>query len=151
MVRCAGAMRQVHAAAVRKLTPNRNRPRFTHVRTAMPLVGTAEVRPRSPIPRWSGRFVDSQKITVVFWHVDEGAQSIHEHHHVQEELWSVIEDEIVVATPQGVEASTSSCRSRRETLSPTDLPGRKTSQIRTRRNHSARSCKYTAHLVSRLC
>jgi len=35
-------------------------------------------------------------MTFVYWDVEDGAQSIHEHEHIQEEVWHVIEGELEV-------------------------------------------------------
>ena len=57
----------------------------------MPFVDTSKVEPRSPLPGWSGRFVHSEHMTFVYWNVEEGAQALHEHEHIQEEVWNVID------------------------------------------------------------
>jgi unsaturated pyranuronate lyase len=62
----------------------------------MPFVDTAQVVSRSPIPGWSGRFVDGENMTVVYWTIEAGAPPVHEHEHLQEEIWNVIEGEIEV-------------------------------------------------------
>jgi quercetin dioxygenase-like cupin family protein len=62
----------------------------------MPLVDTAQVVSRSPIPGWYGRFVDGENMTVVYWTIEAGAPPVHEHEHLQEEIWNVIEGEIEV-------------------------------------------------------
>ena len=67
----------------------------------MPFVDTAEVDSRSPIPGWFGRFVDGENMTIVYWTIESGAIPVHEHEHLQEEIWNVIEGEIEV-TIEGV-------------------------------------------------
>ena len=62
----------------------------------MPFVDTSKVEPRSPLPGWSGRFVHSEHMTFVYWNVEEGAQALHEHEHIQEEVWNVIDGEIEI-------------------------------------------------------
>ncbi len=62
----------------------------------MAFVDTATVDPRSPLPGWSGRFVDSENMTLVYWNVEDGAQALHEHDHIQEEVWNVIDGEIEI-------------------------------------------------------
>ena len=63
----------------------------------MPFIDTSEVNPRTPLPGWSGRFVDSENMTLVYWEAEDGAQPLHEHEHIQEEIWNVIEGEIEVS------------------------------------------------------
>ncbi|HKV37646.1 MAG TPA: cupin domain-containing protein [Blastocatellia bacterium] len=70
----------------------------------MPFVNTSDIRPRVALPGWSGRFVNSQNMTFVYYDIAEGAQSIHEHSHVQEEVWHVMEGQIEV-TIEGVTRS----------------------------------------------
>ena len=62
----------------------------------MPFVDIADVAPRSPLPGWSGRFVQAENMTIVFWQIADGAQSLHEHDHMQEEVWNVIDGEIEI-------------------------------------------------------
>ena len=62
----------------------------------MPFLNTSNVQPRYPLPGWEGRFVQSDNMTFVYWDIEEGAQSIHEHHHIQEEVWHVLEGSIEV-------------------------------------------------------
>jgi mannose-6-phosphate isomerase-like protein (cupin superfamily) len=62
----------------------------------MPFVDTADVDPRSPLPGWSGRFVDGENLTVVHWQINDGAHPLHEHEHMQEEIWNVVEGEIEI-------------------------------------------------------
>lgn len=67
----------------------------------MPFVDTSTVEPRSPLPGWSGRFVHSENMTFVYWDIADGAQPLHEHDHIQEEVWHVIDGEIEI-TIEGV-------------------------------------------------
>ncbi|HSB09789.1 MAG TPA: cupin domain-containing protein [Blastocatellia bacterium] len=62
----------------------------------MPFVDTSEVHPRSPLPGWSGRFIHSDNLTIVYWDAEDGAQPLHDHQHPQEEVWNVIDGEIEV-------------------------------------------------------
>jgi len=67
----------------------------------MPFVDIAGVDSLSPIPGWSGRFVDGDNVTIIYWTIEAGAPPVHEHQHLQEEIWNVIEGEIEV-TIEGV-------------------------------------------------
>jgi quercetin dioxygenase-like cupin family protein len=44
-------------------------------------------------------------MTFVYWEIEEGAESVHEHQHDQEEVWNVIEGEIEL-TVDGVTRTT---------------------------------------------
>jgi mannose-6-phosphate isomerase-like protein (cupin superfamily) len=50
-----------------------------------------------PLPGWNGRFFHSDNMT--FAHYDIAADSVplHEHHHVQEEVWNVVDGEVVIS------------------------------------------------------
>lgn len=63
----------------------------------MPFVDTTNVDALSPLPGWSGRFVDGENMTVVYWQINDGAQALHEHEHMQEEIWNVLEGEIEIS------------------------------------------------------
>lgn len=49
-----------------------------------------------PVPGWNGRAVHGQRMTVVSYTIAAGAPDVHEHHHPEEEVWSVIEGELVI-------------------------------------------------------
>lgn len=50
----------------------------------------------SPLPGWSGRFFHSQCMTFGYWDVAAGAADLHEHEHPQEEVWNVVDGEILL-------------------------------------------------------
>ena len=62
---------------------------------AMPFVDTADLDVVQRLPGWRGRAFNSPSMTFVHYEFDRGA-SIHTHHHVQEEVWNVIEGELEV-------------------------------------------------------
>lgn len=46
------------------------------------------------LPGWRGRLIHAQSMTFAHWDFDEGAQ-IHAHSHEQEEVWHVLEGQLV--------------------------------------------------------
>jgi mannose-6-phosphate isomerase-like protein (cupin superfamily) len=51
----------------------------------------------SPLPGWSGRFFHSEHLTVAHWDIAQDAADLHEHDHVQEEVWNVVDGEIAIS------------------------------------------------------
>jgi quercetin dioxygenase-like cupin family protein len=49
-----------------------------------------------PIPGWRGRALHGERVTVVTYTIAADAPDVHEHHHPEEEVWSVIEGELVI-------------------------------------------------------
>ena len=49
-----------------------------------------------PLPGWRGRFFHSASMTFGHWAISAGAADLHEHHHVQEEVWNIVSGEIVL-------------------------------------------------------
>ena len=68
----------------------------------MPLVDSVALPFRQPLPGWNGRFFHSDRMTFVYYDVDEDAVPIHEHHHPEEEVWHVVEGRLAI-TIDGVE------------------------------------------------
>jgi len=62
----------------------------------MPFVEPTEMIEGSPLPGWSGRFFHSANMTFAHWDIAEGAADLHEHHHEQEEVWHIVEGEVVL-------------------------------------------------------
>jgi mannose-6-phosphate isomerase-like protein (cupin superfamily) len=62
----------------------------------VPFIGPAEMSSGSPLPGWTGRFFHSANMTFAHWDVVEGAAELHEHDHPQEEVWNVVEGEILL-------------------------------------------------------
>lgn len=50
---------------------------------------------KEPRPGWAGRFFDSQNMTFAYYDIQAGS-TIHEHHHVNEEIWHILDGEIEV-------------------------------------------------------
>jgi quercetin dioxygenase-like cupin family protein len=61
----------------------------------MPFIDPAEMATREPLPGWKGRFWQSEHMSFAHYDITAGA-SIHEHHHANEEVWSVIEGQLEV-------------------------------------------------------
>ena len=55
------------------------------------------MRHGSPLEGWSGRFFNSEHMTFAHWEIEADSADLHEHHHVQEEVWNVVEGEIVLS------------------------------------------------------
>ncbi|MGH6985994.1 MAG: cupin domain-containing protein [Caulobacteraceae bacterium] len=56
----------------------------------MPVIDTAELEVLDKRPGWRGRLIHSANMTFAHWEFDAGAD-IHEHDHLQEEVWHVLE------------------------------------------------------------
>ena len=50
-----------------------------------------------PLSGWDGRFFHSEHMTFAQWAITADAAPLHEHHHVQEEVWNVVEGEIFLS------------------------------------------------------
>jgi len=61
----------------------------------MALVDTTDLDVIERLPGWRGRYFHSSSMTFAHYEFDNGS-SIHEHFHLQEEVWEVIEGEIEV-------------------------------------------------------
>jgi quercetin dioxygenase-like cupin family protein len=59
----------------------------------MPFVDTTILKVTERLPGWSGRYFHSENMTVAHYDFKRGA-SIHEHFHLQEEVYEVIEGEL---------------------------------------------------------
>lgn len=49
-----------------------------------------------PVAGWKGRALHSERLTLVHYEVVAGALDVHEHHHPEEETWSILEGEVAV-------------------------------------------------------
>jgi mannose-6-phosphate isomerase-like protein (cupin superfamily) len=49
-----------------------------------------------PLPGWHGRFFHARDMTFAQYEIDATAVPLHEHHHPQEEVWQVIEGEVLL-------------------------------------------------------
>jgi quercetin dioxygenase-like cupin family protein len=61
----------------------------------MSFIDTASLGVVERLPGWRGRMFHSPSMTFVHYEFDAGA-AIHEHHHAQEEVWTVLEGELEV-------------------------------------------------------
>jgi quercetin dioxygenase-like cupin family protein len=63
----------------------------------MPFLGPEEMLSGEPLPGWRGRFFHAQNTTFAHYEIEAGAQALHEHHHPQEEVWNVVDGEVVLS------------------------------------------------------
>ena len=63
----------------------------------MPFIAPTEMRHGSPLHGWSGRFFHSENMTFAHWDIAADAVDLHEHHHVEEEVWNIVEGEVVLS------------------------------------------------------
>ena len=61
----------------------------------MPFVDTSTLEVVERRPGWYGRYFDSPSMTFAHYEFTEGS-TIHEHSHLQEEVWQVIEGELKI-------------------------------------------------------
>jgi len=59
----------------------------------VPIVDTTSLEVVERLPGWRGRLFHSPSMTFAHYDFDRGS-TIHEHHHVQEEVWEVIEGQV---------------------------------------------------------
>ncbi len=50
----------------------------------------------APLPGWSGRFFHSANMTFAHWDIAADATDLHEHSHAQEEVWNVVDGEVIL-------------------------------------------------------
>ena len=60
----------------------------------MPFLDPGDMLHGAPLDGWEGRFLHSENMTFAYWNVAAGAADLHEHSHVQEEVWHILEGEI---------------------------------------------------------
>jgi quercetin dioxygenase-like cupin family protein len=61
----------------------------------MTFIDTRQLEVLNKRPGWRGRLFHSQNNTFIWWEFDANAD-IHQHDHIQEEVWHVIEGELEV-------------------------------------------------------
>jgi len=61
----------------------------------MPFIDVSTLKVVERLPGWHGRYFHSANMTIAHYHFVRGA-SIHEHSHVQEEIYEVIEGELEI-------------------------------------------------------
>jgi mannose-6-phosphate isomerase-like protein (cupin superfamily) len=62
----------------------------------MTYLDPADMLSGEPLPGWKGRFFHSENMTFALYDIADGAAPLHEHHHEQEEVWNVVEGEVIV-------------------------------------------------------
>jgi len=62
----------------------------------VPFIDASEMLHGAPLPGWSGRFFHSENMTFAHWDIAADAVDLHEHDHLQEEVWNVVEGEVVL-------------------------------------------------------
>jgi quercetin dioxygenase-like cupin family protein len=60
------------------------------------LLAMADVIEIEPVPGWKGRVQHGQRMTLTSYDVAQDAPDVHEHHHPEEEAWTVIEGRLMV-------------------------------------------------------
>ena len=61
----------------------------------MPFFDPCKMETAEPLPGWNGRFWRSDSMSFAHYEVAAGC-SIHEHHHPNEEVWTIIEGQFEV-------------------------------------------------------
>jgi mannose-6-phosphate isomerase-like protein (cupin superfamily) len=62
----------------------------------MSFINKADMLTGAPLPGWFGRFFHSEHMTFAHWEIAAGAADLHEHHHRQEEVWNIVEGELIL-------------------------------------------------------
>ena len=62
----------------------------------MALIRRSEMFEGCPLPGWSGHFFHSEYMTFAHWDIQSTAADLHEHQHPQEEVWNIVEGELVL-------------------------------------------------------
>jgi mannose-6-phosphate isomerase-like protein (cupin superfamily) len=62
----------------------------------MSFLEPADMMSGAPLPGWSGRFFHAENMTFAIYDIADGAAPLNEHHHEQEEVWNIIEGEVLV-------------------------------------------------------
>ena len=62
----------------------------------MPFVRPSDMLAGEPLPGWSGRFLHSANMTFAHSDIAAGAATLHEHQHVQEEVWHIVAGEVAL-------------------------------------------------------
>jgi mannose-6-phosphate isomerase-like protein (cupin superfamily) len=59
-------------------------------------IDASEMVRSAPLRGWSGRFFHSENMTFAHWDIAADAADLHEHEHLQEEVWNVVEGQVVL-------------------------------------------------------
>jgi mannose-6-phosphate isomerase-like protein (cupin superfamily) len=63
----------------------------------VPFLNGGDMVGSSPLAGWKGRFFHSQNMTFAQWTITADATPLHEHHHAEEEVWNVVEGELMLS------------------------------------------------------
>jgi mannose-6-phosphate isomerase-like protein (cupin superfamily) len=63
----------------------------------MPFVDPTQMLHAEPLPGWSGRFLHSENMSFAHYDIAADATPLHEHQHDQEEVWHIVEGEVVIS------------------------------------------------------
>jgi mannose-6-phosphate isomerase-like protein (cupin superfamily) len=61
-----------------------------------PFIDASDMIRGAPLHGWSGRFFHSTNMTFALWDIAADAIDLHEHVHPQEEVWNVVEGEVLL-------------------------------------------------------
>jgi mannose-6-phosphate isomerase-like protein (cupin superfamily) len=64
--------------------------------TGSAFIERSEMLRGSPLRGWSGRFFHAANMTFAHWDIADGASDLHEHRHPQEEVWNIVEGEVML-------------------------------------------------------
>jgi quercetin dioxygenase-like cupin family protein len=62
----------------------------------VPFLDPAGMLKGEPLRGWSGRFFHSENMTFGHWDIAAGAAPLQQHQHEQEEVWHVVEGELMI-------------------------------------------------------
>ncbi len=62
----------------------------------MGFVDPSQLDPLQRLPGWTARVFHSQNMTFIYYEIAASAVPLHEHHHLQEEVWNVLEGAIAI-------------------------------------------------------
>ena len=68
----------------------------------MPFVDPEHMLSGEPLPGWRGRFFHSENMTFAHYDIAADAAPLHEHQHLQEEVWNIVDGDLLVSI-DGVE------------------------------------------------
>ena len=71
-----------------------------------------------PLPGWKGHFFHSENMTFSLYSIAADAAPLHEHHHLQEEVWTIVEGEVMIT----IDGEERSVRSGSTAIVPSDTP-----------------------------
>jgi quercetin dioxygenase-like cupin family protein len=63
----------------------------------VPFIEPSDMFTGAPLAGWEGRFFHSENMTFAQWTIASDAAPLHEHHHPQEEVWNVVEGEVIIS------------------------------------------------------